>query len=460
MSATTKTWRRKATGITAGMAVAALALTACSGGGGGGDDATTAPVSQADIDKAMTTPTKLTFWTWVPDIQNEVDLFEKAYPAIDVEVVNVGQGADHYKKMRSALQAGKGAPDVTQIEFQHVQSFALGDNLLDLTPYIPADTKDDYVPWVWKQVLSTDGSKVWSIPQDSGPVGMLYREDILQANGIEVPTTWDDFATAAKTLHAAHPDTYLTNMPGNDMGQFTSMLWQAGARPFGWDGDKNVTIDVTSDEAKQVAQYWQDLIQAGDISVDPDFTDTWYQGLANGKYASWTPAAAWGPVFLQGTAANTSGLWRAADVPQWPGVSSPVSANWGGSSDAVLKSTKNPIAAAQFALWLNHDPESTLMMANKQFLFPTTNDTLSNPEFTDQAPEFYGGQEVNKLFAEISTTVADDFGWLPFMDYAYSAGQESVGKAIADKGDVVGALQTWQDDLVAYAKQQGFTVSE
>jgi len=457
MSRTTTTWRRKATGLTAGIAVAALALTACSSGGGGGE-ATTAAVSQADIDKAMQTPTTLTFWTWVPDIQKEVDLFEKAYPKIKVEVVNVGQGADHYKKMRSALQSGKGAPDVSQIEFQHVQSFALGDNLLDLTPYIPADTKDDYVPWVWQQVLSTDGSKIWSIPQDSGPMGILYRDDMFKAAGVEVPATWDDFATAAETIHAANPSTYITNMPGNDMGQFAGMMWQIGARPFGWDGDKTVTIDVNSDKAQQLAQYWQDLIQKDLVSTDPDFTDTWYQGLANGKYASWAPTAAWGPVFLQGTAESTSGLWRAAQVPQWESGGDPVSANWGGSSDAVLKSTKNPIAAAQFALWLNHDPSSTLMMANEQFLFPTTNDTLENPEFADQKSEFYGGQEVNKLFAEISTTVPEDFGWLPFMDYAYSAGQETVGKAIADKGDVVGALKAWQDDLVSYAKQQGFTV--
>ena len=42
----------------------------------------------------MSTPTDLTFWTWVPDIQNEVDLFEAKYPAIKVKVENVGQGLD------------------------------------------------------------------------------------------------------------------------------------------------------------------------------------------------------------------------------------------------------------------------------------------------------------------------------------------------------------------------------
>ena len=102
--------------------------------------------------------------------------------------------------------------------------------------------------------------------------------------------------------------------------------------------------------------------------VDTDFTDSWYQGLASGKWAT-LPIAAWGPVFLQGAAAKTSGKWRAADLPQWD-AGKAVSSNWGGSTDAVLKLSKNPIAASQLALFINTDKESALMMANEQFLSP------------------------------------------------------------------------------------------
>ena len=77
-----------------------------------------------------------------------------------------------------------------------------------------------------------------------------------------------------------------------------------------------MTIDVNSAEAKEIAAYWTELIQADLISTDVDFNDAWYQGLANGKYAGWLTAA-WAPVFLQGTAESTSGLWRAAPLPQW-----------------------------------------------------------------------------------------------------------------------------------------------
>src|SRR5918912_1353468 len=91
--------RRRFIVAAAATAVTSLTLAACGGGGGGGGGSTSSPaqsVSQADIDKAMTTPTTLTFWTWVPNINQEVALFEKKYPAIKVNVVNAGQGADAY----------------------------------------------------------------------------------------------------------------------------------------------------------------------------------------------------------------------------------------------------------------------------------------------------------------------------------------------------------------------------
>jgi multiple sugar transport system substrate-binding protein len=433
----------------------ALFFAGC-GGGGATDTAPAAQkLSQAEIDTAMNTDTTLTFWTWVPDIQKEVDLFEKKYPKIKVKVVNVGQGAPHYQKLRAAIQAGQGAPDVTQVEFQHIPSFTLGGDLLDISPYGAADVKSQYPDWVWSQVVK--GEAVYAVPQDVGPTGLLYRDDLLKAAGIEVPTTWEEFATASEKYRAANPKSYLSNFAPNEAGQFLSYVWQTGARPFSFDGQQTVKIDLASDQAKQVATYWGDLIAKDAASVDPDFTDSWYQGLSNGKYASW-PTAAWGPVFLQGTAKKTSGKWRATDLPQWD-PAKPAAGNWGGSTDAVLKSSKNPIAAAQLALFINTDHESALKLATEQFLFPASNEILNDPKFAEQAAPFYGGQKVNAKFTEISKTVTPDFQWVPFMDYVYSSFNETLGKSIADKSDLVAGLQSWQDQVAKYAKDQGFTVS-
>ncbi|HWV49993.1 MAG TPA: extracellular solute-binding protein [Microbacterium sp.] len=435
----------------AGAALTALVLAGCTPGG---QEQSTGPVTDEEREKALSTPTELTFWTWVPNIEDEVALFEEKYPEIDVKVENVGQGLPHYQKLRSALEAGEGAPDVAQIEYQHIPSFVLSEALLDLAPYGADELADDYVGWAWNQV--SPGDEVWSIPQDVGPMGNLYREDLLSQAGItEAPATWDEYATAAQAVKDA-TGSYISNLGATQAGQMIGFFWQDGLKPFGYDGKETVSIDVNSDGAKEIASYWTDLIQKDLVATDVDFTDEWYQGLSNGKYAGWLTAA-WGPVFLQGTAENTSGLWRAAPLPQSEAGAS-ASGNWGGSSDAVLATSKNPIAAAELAMFLNHDEESAMQFATQQFLCPPQLSVLEDPEFADMESEFYGGQQVNKLFAEISDTVDTEFQWLPFMDYAYASYEENVGTVIAAKGDIADALDAWQDDLVAYAEDQGFTV--
>jgi multiple sugar transport system substrate-binding protein len=434
-----------------------LALTGCApsvGGGSTDSGSSSAPVSQADIDKAMDTETTLTLWSWVPDLQNQVDLFEKKYPKIKVNLVNTTGGAQHYPKLRSALKAGKGVPDVAQVEFQFIPSFVQTKSLADLTPYGAADQKSGYVDWVWNQVASNGA--VWAVPQDSGPLGSLYRKDIFDKAGVtEAPKTWAEFADAAKAVKDK-TDSYITNLPGNDAGQMYGFFWQAGAKPFSYDGKKTVGIDVDSPDTQKVVDYWQKLIDDDLVSTDPDFTDEYYQGLARDKYASWQ-VAAWGPVFLQGTAKNTSGKWRAGTIPQWTEGAN-VSGNWGGSTDAVMSASTHKIAAYELAKFINTDKEAALKLANEQFLFPTTTAILEDPEFTGQKSEFYGGQEVNKFFAGVSDTVDKDFQWLPFMDYVGSSYGETLGTAIAEKGNLRAALTKWQSELETYAKQQGFTV--
>jgi multiple sugar transport system substrate-binding protein len=448
--------RRRLLAAMSAFAVGAV-LTACAGGtDSGSSPSAPATVTQAEIDKAMQTPTELTFWTWVPKIDKEVALFQQKYPAIKINVVNAGQGEPQYTKLRTALKAGTGAPDVAQIEFQYIPTFSITNSLVDLRPYGAAALKDEFVDWTWGQVVGAKG-EVWAYPQDTGPMGMLYRKDIFDAHGITPPKTWDEFAQAARKLHAADPKIAMTNLANNQNGAWMGLLWQAGIKPFESTAPDSVKVAVNDPRSKDLGKYWQGLIADGSVSTDSDFTDAWYQGLAQGKYATWLTAA-WGPVFLSGSAGSTSGLWRAAPLPQWD-ASKPASGNWGGSTSAVVTGTKNPIAAAKFAEFLNTDPASTKAFATEQFLFPATKALLSDPSFTQQKPDFYGGQTVNQMFAEVSDTVDTHFQWPPFLDQAVTDWDETVGKSFADKADVGTALDTWQQRIVDYAKNQGFTVA-
>ncbi|GAA3621436.1 sugar ABC transporter substrate-binding protein [Nonomuraea rosea] len=446
---------RRITLTTAATMSLSLVLAACGGNSASPTPAATTSMSQAEIDKALSTPTELTFWTWVPDIEQEVALFEKKYPAIDVKVVNAGQGVPQYTKLRTALQAGTGAPDVVQMEYQYIPTFTITGSLLDLRPYGAQALKDTFVDWTWGQV-GGPGGEVWAIPQDTGPMGMLYRQDIFDKHGIPVPKTWDEFAAAARKLHAADPEVYLTNLAANEAAAWHGLLWQAGAKPYVNANKSDISIKVNDEPSKKLAAYWGGLAKDGAIGVEPDFTDSWFSALNKGKYATWITAA-WGPVFLSGSAKSTAGKWRAAPLPQWD-ASAPASGNWGGSTSAVVKTTKNPIAAATFAQFLNSDPASTKLFTTKQFFFPATKALLADPAFVGDTPAFYGGQRVNQVFADISGTVGPSFQWPPFLDRVVTDWTETVGKSLSAKTDTVAALEQWQTRITTFAKSQGFTV--
>lgn len=436
-------------------AAAGIALDACSSSGSSSGATTTSAVSQAEIAKAMKTPTTLTFWTWVPDISQEIAIFERQYPAIKINVVNAGQGTPQYTKLRTALDAGKGTPDLAQIEYQYIPTFAITKAFIDLRPYGAAANQAKFVDWVWHQVTGPDG-EIYAYPQDTGAMGMLYREDIFAQHGISVPATWDEFTAAARKLHAADPSVYLTNMSADQTAAWHGLMWQAGARPYTVNGT-TVGLAVNDAASKKIARYWGGLVSEGVVSTDPDFTSNWYQALNTGKYATWLTGA-WGPVFLSGSAKATAGKWRAAPLPQWT-AGQQASGNWGGSTTAVIKGTGSPIAAAKFAEFLNTDPRTTSMFNTLQSLFPATQALLSSAAFSSQKSAFFGGQQANETFAKISGTVNDGWQWPPFLDQSVADWTSTVGKALASKGDVTAATDQWQSELVSYAKSQGFNVT-
>jgi multiple sugar transport system substrate-binding protein len=438
--------------FTAGSVVAACGGSDSGGSGGGGGGGSTKKV---DMAAELKKPASITVWAWTPGTDEAVKMFEKAYPNIKVNLQNVGQGPPHYRKVRTVLKSGKGLPDVVQMEFQYIPSFTLTKDLLDMTPYLPKNFLSNYPEWIQKQIQV--GGGVYGVPWDSGPMAFIYRKDLLAKAGVKTPiVTWDDFAAAAQKYHQANPKSYLIDMPGAQTGQWMSLFWQAGARPFTSD-PTNMKVDLTDPKIKQVTDFWDKLYQNGSIPHDPDFTDAWYQGFAKGKYAGWL-SAAWGPIFLQTYTKSSKGQWQAQPLPVW-NQGDKISANWGGSTLAVLKSSKNPAAATEFARWILQEKQPIEMFSYERFLFPTMNSLLNNPQWQNKKYPFYGGQQVNKVYAQMANEVDKTWQWPPIFEYVATQGDDIKGKSIDQGKGATAALQPWQDAVTNYAKQQGLTVA-
>lgn len=439
---------------TAGAVLAvSLTLAACGGGSDSDSGSETAQGSQADLDAALEAGGELTYWSWTPSAKDQVEAFQKAYPNVKVNYANVGTNTDQYTKLTNAIQAGSGAPDVAQVEYYAVPQYALADSLLDLNQYGLNELEGDFTPSTWGQV-TVDG-KLMGLPQDSGPMAMFYNQKSFEAAGVEkVPTTWDEYIDAAEKIHAHNPKWYITSDNG-DGGQTSSMIWQAGGHPFNVDGDK-ISINFEDEGSKKFTAMWNQMHTKGLLSRAPGWTDEWFRAMGDGSLATLITGA-WMPGNMIANAAAGSGDWRVAPIPTYDGQT-PVTAESGGSSMAVIKQSKNPALAAAFVRWLNHSPESTKIFIESGG-FPSTTADLSDPAFTDAEIEYFGGQKVNQVLADAAGTVQPNWSYLPIQAYANTIFGDTAGQtAYTNDSDLNAGLASWKAKIDEYAKQQGFTV--
>jgi multiple sugar transport system substrate-binding protein len=411
---------------------------------------TSAPPTQAPAANA----TEITFWSWVPNIQDQVDEWNQSHSDIFVNYVNPGNGNTEYTKLNTALQANSDIPDVVQIEYQHLPNYIAQGALTNLADYGANDVKDQFIPWAWSQVIQ--GDAIYAYPQDAGPMVMFCNDAVLSKYNIGVPTTWDEFASAAADLHKADSNVYLSNFTA-DQGWFFGMLWQSGANPFVVDG-QNITINFTSPEVTQVVKYWGDLMASGNLSPIDTYTNDWNTALGNGTIACWQ-AGAWG-TYISTYGPDYSGKWKVYLMPQWT-AGGKANGNYGGSTIAVTKASAHAKEAATFAQWLNTDPKVTLELTNpdKAGLFPVTLDTLSNKQWSDVTYDYWSGQAIHQVMAEAAQDVTPDFGWSPFTSYVYSTYADDLTQVRAGQMTFEQAMQDLQSKCAQYAKDQGFTVT-
>jgi len=434
--------------VIAAVALIAAVVAGCSSGPAG--NAPAASGNQDSVDAALKTGGTITYWSWTPSAREQVAAFEKEYPNVKVNYVNAGTGNDHYTKLQNAVKAGSGGPDVAQVEYQALPQFALTDALVNLDQHGFGAFEKDYTASTWSSVKVANG--LYALPQDSGPMALFYNKEVFDANGIAVPKTWDEYVAAAKKLHTADPTKFITSDTG-DAGFTTSMIWQAGGHPFTTDG-RSVKVNLADEGAKKWTASWNQLVEGKLLSGIKGWSDDWYRALGDGTISTLL-AGAWLPGVLKASVPGGAGKWAVAPMPTYDGK--PVTAENGGSGQAVLKQSQNPALAAGFVRWLNHGNGVKTFLTSGGF--PATTADLNSTTFTDEEVPYFGGQKINQVLTGAASTVAKGWSYLPYQLYGNSIFPDTVGKSYLNATDIGAGLTAWQQALIDYGNQQGFTVS-
>ncbi|WP_404429897.1 sugar ABC transporter substrate-binding protein [Microbacterium lacus] len=366
-----------------------------------------------------TAPTgTLTFWSSLSGMADVAAAFNASQDDITVNFEEIPNGANGgYTKLAAAIEAGTG-PDVAGIEYDRLPGFVANDQLTPINDLIGAELFDDYDPQV--RELVTFGDAPYALPYDAPPLVMWYRQDLLDAAGAQVPTTWDEFEEAARAVKAANPSSYITGFFTNEP-QLAPLSWQAGAEWFSVEDDQ-WKVDINGDESTEVADYWQSLIDQDLVKPILGFSDEWTADLNSGVIAGWV-GGSWSASGLKTRTegAGQAGKWIAAAPPSWDGE--PSGALSGGTSFAITQNTKNSAAAAVFLEWLTTTTDSVAArgaVGTAYLAYPGLNETAAAV-----APVDYYANDIYSVFDDASENLGS-WAWGPSYDITSTALKDAV----------------------------------
>jgi len=431
-----------------GALIVTTALAACTSSDGGDtpSDGGSTPAGDTTGEQA-----NLQFWTWTTNIEDVIAIWNGEHPDIQVTVDRQAQGDELITRVLTAAQAGN-EPCLVHTEYQALPVLVANGVVADITADFEG-IRDAFPDGAWG--LTSFGDQVFAIPQDIAPMMLFYREDLFAQYGLQVPTTWDEFAAlAAEVRQKAGPDQYLTTFSSGDPGWFAGLSQQAGAEWWTSEGEA-WKVGINDEATTALADYWGNLVSQGMIDDQPMYTPEWNAAMNDGTLLAW-PTAVWGAGVLEGVAPDTAGLWRAVPMPQWSAGEN-VTGYWGGSGTAITTNCKYREQAVEFVTWLNTSPEALEALVTISGVYPAatagqTGPALAQPPvMMPNQPDFY------TQASEIAGT-ARGFTWGPNVNVAYNTYKDAFQAAIEGGTPFSGAINTMQDTTVADLKTQGYEV--
>lgn len=396
-------------------------------------------------------PVEIEYLGWVVGLEDSIKVWNEENPDIQVKLTTTTGSVAANPLIRSGVQAGNAAC-LAQMAYSSIPNF-VADDLLEPVTDQAAEYEDEYIPWTWSS--ASPGGETYGIPQDTGPMVMYYNQTEFEKYGLEIPTTWDEYAEAAQKVHAADPSVTLGFFGVDDPGNYAGLVAQAGGRWTTIDGDEwKVGIDDAG--STKVAEYWQDLISSGAVVATPRFDAGIYPLFDQGKILTMI-GASWNYASFPANLPNQSGQWRIAPMPNW---GSDVSANSGGSASVVVKGCKYPEQAVKFANWLNSSEESLKFLSDPTLggLYPAATKALDY-DIVNTGVEYYGDQNVYEEFAKSSALVDTSWQYGPTWESTYTEYADGFAAVATGSKTLLEVAQETQEATLKDMTDRGIAAS-
>lgn len=374
-------------------------MLSCSGNNAAEQTEVNLPIIDSD------TETELTVCGWnvaAKALMETAKTFNEKYPKIKINVQEFGGPPQLYEKAGVVLSSGQGIPDVMQIESDFIQTYSetYPQRFLDLKTLVPTNFNSIVDPSKIPTSYDTEG-KLTSIPWDSGPVVLYYREDLFREAGIDPNTieTYDDLIAVGKDLQAKLPNVKLTGFSfTQDDGVWRTLMVQNNIYYL----DTNGNITLSSPRAVESMQLVKRLIDEG-LVLNTVNWDTGIRAHKNGEIAMSFNGGWWGGT-MKDQMPEMAGKWRAMEIPAY--TQGGVRASSLGGSTLTITAT-DPIKQAAAWAFIEHsllNTDSQLLMYEKYGLFPSYLPAYEDERFLQPDP-YFGNQNYNELLGKVTKNI-------------------------------------------------------
>lgn len=243
--------------LLAGVMLTGSLLTGCGGDSSASDTNSDAKKEASNSDETGELEGDITFWhsfTQGPrleTIQKAADKFMEENPKVNIKIETFSWN-DFYTKWTTGLASGN-VPDMSTALVGQVAEMIDSDAIIPLNDLIDDIGRDKFQENALNE-LTVDGNN-YAVPLYSHAMVMWVRKDLLEANNMEVPTTWDELYEDAKAL--TKDGIYGLSFPcGTTDFQATNFLnfyVKSGGGSLLTD---DLKADLTSDLAIDGINYW------------------------------------------------------------------------------------------------------------------------------------------------------------------------------------------------------------
>jgi N,N'-diacetylchitobiose transport system substrate-binding protein len=216
-----------------------------------------------------------------PLVEYAVAEFNKMHPDVELKFERQ-QWTGIIEKLTTSLSSND-SPDVVEFGNTQAQTFEAAGAVVDLTEH-RADLGGDDLLQSLLEAGTYDG-KFYAVPYYAGARIVIYRKDLFEKAGVEVPTTLDEFLAAGVALkedNADVPNFSGIYLPGRNWYAVLSFLWEFGGDIATKDGDAWVG-QLDSPESIQGLEFFKRVFdEANAAPADGDDAND-YIAFCNGE---------------------------------------------------------------------------------------------------------------------------------------------------------------------------------